>query len=196
MGIGNRYDGAVDDNAVRTIKRKARQLVGHNGFTVSDLEDIEQDLIQDLLRRLPKYDPTRAQRSTFIARVIEHRVATIIEARKAKKRDYRRRGWSLNERLEDGEGGSIERGEMVDQEDYLRRTRGLSRPAADLRDLVIDVHEAVEKLSPKLRELARRLETQPISEISRDTGVPRSTLYERIKELRAFFGDAGLQEYL
>ena len=45
-------------------------------------------MVLDLLRRLPKFNPERAQRKTFIARVVNHKVATIIEARKAGMRDY------------------------------------------------------------------------------------------------------------
>ena len=49
MGFENRYDG-IDDYAVRLIKHKARQLIGSAGFTESDRDDLEQDLMLDLLR--------------------------------------------------------------------------------------------------------------------------------------------------
>ena len=96
MGSDNQYDG-IDPYAAGLIRFKARQLVGQAGFTASDREDIEQELILDLLRRLPKYNPKRAQLNTFIARVVEHRVATLIEAQKAGIRDYRRCRCSLND---------------------------------------------------------------------------------------------------
>ena len=195
MGFDKRYEG-IDEYAVRIIKYKARQLVGRVGFTESDREDLEQEMILDLLQRLPKYDPDRAQRNTFIARVVEHKIATIIEARKAGLRDYRLCNCSLNDRLEDEEGGSVERMETIDQEDYLRRTGRLSRPASELRDLSLDVRKAIEKLPPELRELCRRLDTDTVTEISRDTGIPRGTIYESIKKLRAIFEDAGLRDYL
>jgi RNA polymerase sigma-70 factor (ECF subfamily) len=196
VGSRSRYDGIVDDYGVQIIRRKAGQLVGQAGFTESDCEDLKQDLMLDLLRRLPKYDATRAQRNTFITRVVEHRIATIIEARKAGRRDYRLRCCSLNEHLEDDESGFTERVQTIDEEAYLRRTGRLSRPLAELRDLRLDVREVVERLPPELRELCRRLESDTITEISRDTGVPRGTIYERIKRLRAIFEDAGLREYL
>ena len=59
MGFDNRYEG-IDEYAVRIIKHKARQLVGRAGFTESDREDLEQEMMLDLLRRLPKFDPKRA----------------------------------------------------------------------------------------------------------------------------------------
>lgn len=183
MGFDKRYEG-IDEYAVQIIKYKARQLVGRVGFTESDREDLEQEMLMDLLQRLPKYNPDRAQRYTFIARVVEHKIATIIEARKAGLRDYRLCNCSLNDRLEDEEGGSVERMETIDQEDYLRRTGRQSRPASELRDLSLDVRNAIEKLQPDLRELCRRLDTDTVTEISRDTGIPRGTIYGFIKKLR------------
>ena len=195
MGFDNRYEG-IDDYAVQIIKHKARQLVGRVGFTESDRDDLEQDMMLDLLRRLPKYNPARAQRNTFIARVVEHRVATIIEARKAGIRDYRLCNCSLNDHLEDEEGSSVERVETTDQEDYLLRTSKLSRPAAELHDLSLDVHKVMEQLPPKLRELCRCLMTDTVTRISRETGIPRGTIYEFIRKLRVIFEDAGLRDYL
>ena len=153
-------------------------------------------MVLDLLRRLPKFDPKRAGRNTFIARIVEHKVATIIEAQKAGMRDYRLCSCSLNDRLEDEEGRSIERMETIDQEDYLRRTGKLSRPMSELRNLSIDLRSAVQTLPPELRELCKRLQTESVTEISRDTGIPRGTIYESIKKLRAIFEDAGLKDYL
>jgi RNA polymerase sigma-70 factor (ECF subfamily) len=195
MGYENRYQG-IDDYAVRIIRYKARQLVGRVGFTESDRQDLEQEMVFDLLRRLPKFKPERAQRNTFIARVVEHKVATIIEAQKAGMRDYRLCSCSLNDRFENEEGGSVERIDTINQDDYLQRTGKLSRPISDLRGLSIDVRSAVEKLPPELRELCKRLQVESVTDISRDTGIPRGTIYESIKKLRTLFEDAGLKDYL
>jgi len=195
MGYENRYQG-IDDYAVRIIKYKARQLVGRVGFTESDRQDLEQEMFFDLLRRLPKFKPERAQRNTFIARVVEHKVATIIEAQKAGMRDYRLCPCSLNDRFENEEGGSVERIDTINQDDYLQRTGNLSRPISDLRGLSIDVRSAVEKLPPELRDLCKRLQVESVTEISRDTGIPRGTIYESINKLRTLFEDAGLKDYL
>jgi TolA-binding protein len=86
--------------------------------------------------------------------------------------------------------------ETLDQEDYLRRTGKLSRPMSELRNLSIDLRSAVQTLPPELRELCKRLQTESVTEISRDTGIPRGTIYESIKKLRAIFEDAGLKDYL
>ena len=195
MGF-DKHDDGIDPYAVQLIKYKARQLVGQAGFTVSDRDDLEQELVLDLLRRLPKFDSERAQLNTFIARVVEHRIATLIEARKAGIRDYRRCPFSLNDRFEDEEGRSVERVDTLDQEDYLLRTGAQSRPADELSALTIDVAAVLERLPLELRELCRRLKAESVTEISRDTGVPRGTIYESIKKLREIFEDARLKDYL
>ena len=195
MGSDNQHDG-IDPYAAGLIRFKARQLVGKAGFTASDREDLEQEMILDLLRRLPKYDPKRAQLNTFIARVVEHRVATLIQAQKAGIRDYRRCRCSLNDCFEDEDGRLVERAETFDQEDYLLRTGTQSRSSEELNRLTIDVVAILEGLPHELRNLCRRLKAETVTEISRDTGVPRGTIYESIKKLREIFEDAGLKDYL
>ena len=192
----NKYDD-VDAYAVEIIRFKARQLVGQAVFTVADRDDLEQELILDLLRRLPKYDPSRAKRNTFIARVVEHKIATLIEKQTAQKRDYRRCPCSLNERFEEEEEGrSVERAETLDQEDYLLRIGVEPRAPEELRALALDVAAVVKNLPPELHELCRRLGQKTVSEISRDTGVPRATLYQSVTKLREIFEYAGLKDYL
>jgi RNA polymerase sigma-70 factor, ECF subfamily len=194
MGFENRYDG-IDPYAVRIIKHKARKLVGHSGFTESDREDLEQEMMMDLFRRLPKYNPNLSQRNTFIAQVVEHMAAMIIEARKAGQRDYRLCNCSLNDRLEDDEGGSVERMETIDQEDYLSRTGRLSQPFREVQDAAIDICRALDSLPPEFQELCHRLQTDTVLEISREKGTPRGRIYESLKELREIFEDAGLRKY-
>jgi len=196
MGIDKDYTG-IDEYAVRIITFKAQQLVGRVGFSESDREDIEQDLLLDLLQRLPRYNPERSQRTTFISRVVDHRIATIIEARKAGLRDYRICTCSLNDLQENKEdGGCVERVETIDQDDYFLSMGTISRASSELRDLSLDLRDALEKLPPNVRDLCLRLATDTVSEISRDRGIPRGTVYEGIRKIRAIFEDSGLGEYL
>ncbi|MBU2625031.1 MAG: RNA polymerase subunit sigma-24 [candidate division Zixibacteria bacterium] len=195
MGSKNRYEG-INTYAAKIIRYKARRLVGQFGFSEADWEDIEQELTLDLFRRLPKYNPKRAKLNTFIARIVEHKIATIIEARMAAMRDYRLCSCSLNDPLEDEDGHSIERIETIDQDEYLLRIGKLSRPTADLQDLRIDLFNAMERLQPDLRDICEQLLANTITETSKVTGVPRGTIYGHMKKIAAIFEDAGLREYL
>jgi RNA polymerase sigma-70 factor, ECF subfamily len=191
----NRYHG-IDAYTVRLVTFKAKQLTLHPGFSDADREDIEQELLLDLLRRQPKYDPERAQNSTFVARVVEHRAATLIEERTACRRDHRCQAFSLNEPIEEGGDACCERSETFDQDDYLLRTGRQARSSDELRDLGIDVRTVVDGLPDAMRSVCQRLMHDSVTDVSRDTGVPRSTLYGIIGKIRAAFKDAGLEDYL
>jgi RNA polymerase sigma-70 factor (ECF subfamily) len=179
--------------AENLIRIKARRLAGQAGFVRSDQEDIEQDLRLDLLRRLQKFAPSKAALSTFADRVVRHKVASIIEARKAGLRDYRRQQCSLNDPLKTPDGKRAERGDTVDQNEACRRTGRSSRSTEDLAN---DLSAAVSNLPPDLRDLCRRLMNQNLTEAAQDAGIPRGTLYESIQVLRRRFEKAGLKEYL
>jgi RNA polymerase sigma-70 factor (ECF subfamily) len=187
----------LDEYAVQLIKYKARQLVGRAGFTKDDREDIEGDLTLDLLRRLRKFDPSRASFHTFVDRVVNHGVARLIERREAPMRDYRRCVSSLNDRIEDDEGECVERGDLVDQDTYLQSVGQTAMPLADRIALRVTLERVLATLTPEMRDLwARRAEGQTFTEISRETGIPRGTLPERMKQLQRLAEDAGLREYL
>lgn len=195
MGVKNRYDG-IDRYAVRLIKFKAKQLVGQAGFTDSDRDDLEQEMVIDLLCRLPNFDPEKAKRNTFISRVVEHKVANLIEAQLSVHRDYRRYGCSLNEQVEFEEGESAERSELVSEDDYLQRTKRKSAPAQKTTELAIDLDVFLTKLPEELRSLCDLMAEETLTEISDRTRVPRSTLYESIKQLRRLLKKAGFDDYL
>ena len=193
MGTRNRYHG-IEEYAVKLIQRKSYQLVGNAGFSDADREDIEQELMMDLLSRLPDYDPALAERNTFISRIVNRRIATLIEKRSAWRRDYRLNEYSLNDdRMTDN---GAERQEQISEDEYRMRIGSQGPSSGDLHDLIIDVNQVLESLSPALRDLCERLKTQTVAEISRDTGIPRSTIYESIQKLRDLFKSAGMKKYL
>jgi len=177
----------VDGYAKWLVGYKAKQLVGKAGFTESDKEDIEQELILDLLERSSNYDPDKSRRHTFVAWVVENGVARLLERRQAAKRDQQRIEFSLNETMRDEEGGETERSATIPD------PRG---ETARLCDLVLDVGELLQALPPKLRSLCEGLKVQTVSEISQQTGIPRSTLYESIYKLRRQCRSKGIDEYV
>jgi RNA polymerase sigma-70 factor (ECF subfamily) len=187
----------LDDYAVRLIKHKAWQLVGRAGFTKADREDIEQDLTVDLLHRLPQFNPDRGSLHTFIARVVDNGVRRLIEHRAAPMRDYRSCPFSLNDRIQGDEGEQAERGEQVDENTYLESIGQPAGPLANKVALQIDLEHLLTTLTPELRDLwARVADGQNFTEISRETGIPRGTLYDRMKQLRGLAERVGMRVYL
>ena len=173
------------------IARKARQLAGKAGFTPTDVEDIEQDIRVDVLQRLPRFDPAKSNRHTFIAMVVRRCVASILEGRRAEKRNSGRRPQSLNAPIRDAEGREVELHQTLGGD-----ARRPGRNEAGLRYLRADVRAAVASLPERLRPWCEVFTEQGIREASRELHVPRCRL-QRIKaEIRAAFEEAGLADYL
>ncbi len=199
MGNENKYEG-LDEYAIRLIRHKARQLVGRAGYVEADRQDIEQVLVIDLLRRMPCFDPALSKRETFITRIVEHQVATLIEAQKAGVRDYRRCAGSLDERREDRDedtgSSASDLPPVLDQEEYRREVLAASRRDGELLALRADLARILAELPPDLQRLIEELHMATASEVARQRGIPRGTLYEAIAKLRNRFERAGLGDYL
>jgi RNA polymerase sigma-70 factor (ECF subfamily) len=185
----------TDRFAKGIIRRKVRQLIGRAGFTRQDREDLEQELALRLVQRLPLFDPGRAHRNVFITTVIERCVANILRDKQAGKRDYRRMR-SLNVPVDAGDEASTELANAIGAHEHDARCGRSPRNQEELAQLVNDVAEVLTRLPAELRGLVERLKSQSISEIARDQGVPRTTLYASIRRLRQHFEKAGLKDYL
>jgi RNA polymerase sigma-70 factor (ECF subfamily) len=157
------------------IRRKARLLVGRVGFTEQDREDLEQELALRLLRSLRLFNPERGHVNIFITTIVDREGDRILRERLTKKR-Y---------------GGAVtmdiaSNGELNDP-----------RPSDQCRvDMANDMAEVMKRLPDDLYALAERLKIQPVSRASRDLGVPRRTLRDKVRRLRRCFEHAGLKIYL
>jgi RNA polymerase sigma-70 factor (ECF subfamily) len=103
------------------VHHKARQLARRDEFQKDAIEDLEQELLLDLLERLPDYDPERATLDTFAADCVGHKVSDMIRERKTEMRDSQREGCSLDTRVRDEDGVSVNRGETMSREEDDKR---------------------------------------------------------------------------
>jgi RNA polymerase sigma-70 factor (ECF subfamily) len=193
MGSNEKQYG-INDYAEGLIHRKARQMVGKAGFTVDDIEDIEQEMRLDLLQRLVKFDPSKAKYNTFVSRLIDRRISDMIRGSKQDIRDYRCQESSLHEIVASGEEDKdVEHIETVSRDEQDHRYGRRIRSERERLDLEIDVPEVVARLPPDLRKLAELLQTVSISKAAKAFGVCRSTLYKSyLPPLRKAFLKSGL----
>ena len=192
MGSDNCFE-TVDDYAVRIIKHKARQLVGRYGLTFFDREDLEQELMIDLLQRMRYFNPAKAKKTTFIARIVERHIATILEARHAQCRDWRLCRVSLNTPHESDKGDTWELIDRVDSEGALRTCQPDTRES-EINNLRMDLARVLDTLPEDLRDLCERLRESNMAEIARETGVSRTTLYDKLTRIREAFREVGLDD--
>ena len=194
MGIDQLFEER-DSFASQLIRQKARQLVRHPGFSKSDRPDIEQELAIELVQKYVQFDPERARETTFIARVIEHKAVSLVRARQAEKRHFRRNGKSLNENVSDGEGGAVERAQTVDAANAKRHTGQAPRSDEQVARLKLDIDEVLETLPADLKKLAKMLTGMTEYAASRQLGKSRRQVANDVARLRERFEDAGLRDY-
>ena len=179
----NAHDTIVlDDSTTRLVRIKANQLVGRYGFTRSDREDVEQELLLDLLVRLRRFDPARARRFTFVRLVVNRCVASLIRRRRTASRDYRRANVSLDELLWDG-----------------KRAGRFLEPALDdtqQRDLRIDLTEALESLPVRYREVAEELRDGNLWTAAQQQRRTREAVRRMREHIRRHLLDRGLGDYV
>jgi len=176
----------IDTYADRIIRMKARHLVTTYSFTKDDLDDITQQLRLDLLERTDQFDPRRGTWEGFVTGVIDSRIASIIDHRRMQKRDPRREECSIHEPITDENGRTVE---LV-----ATMPAGEHRPAD--RDMVIDLADALEQLPLRLQRLCARRKVTTVTQIAREFGVSRKTVYAWLKRVETVFRAKGLDEYL
>lgn len=192
----NRQNETLTPYLKSLIECKARSLVGKAGYKPDDIKDIEQDLIQDLLERLPKFDPAKASINTFADRVVGRRICNLLRDRQAAVRDWRREAFSLDEEIETEEG-STTRLEFFSQDKVDLLTERCDRREVERAHLQLDLEAALAGLTPELRQIAEMLMTQSVAEVARELGIPRGTFRDNhLVELRRVFAANRLDEYL
>jgi RNA polymerase sigma-70 factor (ECF subfamily) len=167
--------------ADQIIRHKARQLVGKEGFTEDDRADLEQELALDLLQRLPRFDPNKAKVTTFMTRVVEHRISTLLAARRAQCRDWRLNQRSLNAPVDDSDTAA---------EDLINRVADDSDSVRAMENR-LDMERLLASLPDEHRQLCEQLKEHTMAESARILGLPRSTLYGRLNLIRECFAGGG-----
>lgn len=173
---------AADDFFILARKianRKARLLVGHFGFSVHDIPDIEQELLLTLFKQYRHYDPEKSRKTTFILRVVESKIADLIAYRQAECRDWRQRGPSLNAPAVHPDSEATDLIETIPTENNL-----------DI-SLTLDISELMEKLPPDLAELCQLLMDYSVAEILESGLISRISFYRKLQTLKNIFRQTG-----
>ena len=184
------------DYAIRLIKFKVRSLIGEYGFTESDSEDLQQDLLIYLLEHLPQYDSTRATQRTFMDRLLDNEIRTMIKHRRCRKRDCNTKFTSINQTISGDDGDPLSIEDLISYDNCMLHNGLITHTATELGDMRIDVELALSSLPNKLRSLCERLKTQSITEIITETGECRNSVNYKIRRIKKLLGNTGLEKYL
>lgn len=195
MGNACTYHVINDQFTTDLIRRKARQLVGRSGFTQSDCSDIEQELRLHVILRSDSFDSRRAHWAPFVTAMVDRLVADILRRMRSQKRGHGR-VCSLNDPIGVDNDCVVERADLVAEHERTVHRGSVSLSGHELATLKADMCDTIATLSPELRWLAEAMKTDTVTEIARRSGVPRTTLNDRIRKIRRRFERAGLREYL
>jgi RNA polymerase sigma factor (sigma-70 family) len=175
------------------IRGKINQFFGQAGF--QDRQDVEQEVALQVLGALQLFEPARGHRNSFVSAVAERALISILRRTRAAKRDYRR-VCSLSVTVHIWGEGPVELAQTISEHEVENRTGADQRSQQELTELAMDVAEVIASLPELWRELAERRKSQTMAEIAEAMNIPRTTLNERIADLRQVFQQAGLREYL
>ena len=173
------------DEADTAAARLRRRL----GLPHADLDDLRQDLLLDLIRRLPAFDANRGNIGAFAGIVLRNQ-ASRIAARVARERcAMGGRLLSLNEPA--GHGTTL--GDRLGEADSLSAWHGHCVAVEAAIDARIDLARALGALHARDRSLCAAATQCPIHILAERGLGSRATLYRRLRELRCALAAHGAQ---
>ena len=184
----------LDPRIRRQIRITAAQIVGKVGFTKQDREDLEQELLVYLISRLDSFDARRSSPLTFVTRLLSAAASNIITARCCEKRDWRTDVGSLDETVEDEDGGCLLPAYILD---FLVREGERAAVAERAKhDLRMDLDRFLSTLSELERQACLLIMKKNAHHAARRLGLPRASLYDLMVRLRERCAAFGLKKYL
>lgn len=185
----------LDNDIQYLIRAKARELCRITGIRRDERQDLEQELTLRLLRKLKAFNPQKASFYCFAGVVIDHAAKNLLRSRFRDSQQPPGCLISLQTLVQSPEGATIRLAELVGDTERDNRRGRYTATEAELNDLTTDVRAVLARLSPELRDLARRLVTSSVRQIIRETGEPADRVRGRMARLRRVFRSAGLKTY-
>jgi RNA polymerase sigma factor (sigma-70 family) len=168
---------------VGAVRKAAWKLARTVGFLPSDRKDLRQELRMEIIRKLPANVRDETDLMKYVNVIISSAVKNIVRHQKAAKRDYRRRGPSLDSEVVSEDGQPTTRGELLGQGDDCRHEYGLSdQEAAELR---MDIDEGLREAPVEVRDLREAIQDGKSGrEFALECGIPLGTVRRRLAMLR------------
>ena len=165
----------------------ARHLIRRLRLPYSELADLRQDLLLDLIARLPGFDPKRGSLGAFVGTVAKHKSAGI-----ARRIHHEHQLFGAEPiSIDDPDRCGLR--ETVPDDAGLGSLLGGVCDAHSSMDLARDVIRSVSVLPAALRDLCALLQSEIPTAACRKSGLSRATFYRRLREIRLSFLVSGLR---
>jgi len=190
-GLFQPWELAIAKKLVRDFRATSRALQ-HD-----EIDDLLQETLMHWYQARGSHDPQgKASVRTYMARVVRNKLIDLVRERESDKQIINSLTipTDVTHTDEPGRPGSTgdEAESTLPEPDDTREHRDAEQ------SLHLDLARALAQLTPRQRELCRLLLEQDLTmvEASQRLGVPRATLYEELKHIRATFKALGLEGYL
>lgn len=168
----------------------ARRLIRTLRLSRTDLDDVRQDLLADLIARLPAFDAERGSLGAFANTVLTNRAHRFAEKIHRERRVFGMEPVSLDEMVEAAEG--LTRGDLMLEAEGLSAFLGQPVDASITTERRIDAERGLGVLGPDDRSLCAALSHTTIDQLAISGRGSRASLYRRVKEIRFAFMSCGL----
>jgi|SRR5579884_50316 len=170
---------------------QARRLTCRLRLPRAELDDIRQDLLVDLIARLPAFDPERGSLGAFAGLVLRN-YATRIAAKIRREREaFGAVPVSLDEEEPGRDGGT--RGELTAEEDGLSAWLGQPVDAFATVERRLDTERGLGALERRDGALCAALAHTTVESLAAQGRGSRSSLYRRLKDIRLVLMAHGLE---
>ena len=190
MASANRYPG-IDPRIVRCVRHHAARV--RAALPGMEIEDVEQELMLHVHRRLSRFDAARGSLRTFADRVARNCAANLLQSARSERRGSGVEVLSLDTLAwhADGDGIAADADDGAPASVASRRLRA-GRPAEPAHRALAHLRSA----ASALRSCFLGLFDNTVADAARRAGVSRSTMYARIAAIRESFQAADLQLHL
>lgn len=176
----------LSPNDIETIISEAdaaaRRLRRRLGLPACDREDLGQDLLIDLLRRLPAFDPARGSLGAFAGLVLRNQSSRI--AMRIMRERKAQGGGLLSLDAPSGADDQRPLSETIGEDEGLSAWHGQVTTAHATTEQHRAVQTAISRLPLEERRLCAALAHRPVSALATEGFGSRSTLYRRLADLR------------
>jgi len=173
----------------------ARKIPVIDDIPLDDLPDIEHDVVLELIRRMPKFDPAINRWAAFRAVVIYHALTDVIRKRTGPKSEWNHRAdFTLDDPVPGSRSDSpVFYRDLVNSDMTL--VDGTEKDDSERLALIIDVRMIVSWLPEELRKICEYIMREgcgsPV-DIMKPFGISRKTAFRRFAEIRKVFVSHGI----
>ena len=177
------------ETIIREADAAAQRLRRKLSLPLCEREDLGHDLLVDLLRRLPAYDPSRGSIGAF-ANIVLRNQSSRIAMRHHRQR--RAQGGSILSLAVPLAGAREPVGDTLTEDDGLAAWPGQTCCAAAVTELHHSLQAALARLPAEDRRFCAALAHRPVSALAAEGFGSRSALYRRLADLRHVLTAHGL----